>query len=964
MIKKEVGRVILLTGISGSGKSTLSKLLVEYLNTYGNRRAYLMDGDLIRSFLDNEKKYSPSDRKEVSKMIALAALTLTENNIDVIVANIAPFKETRDFYRRKFPNYIEVYLKLDLRVAIEKDVKGVYQDNLTQKEPNIVGLDIPYEEPDNPDVVIYPYKETVEESISKILSYIKANSPILGTKADTLSSLGSQLSFSNILPQVTVTYSQVVEDSDKIIEKIKEILKVETLIVRSSCNEEDSISLSNAGAFKSVLNVKCDRNEILESIKTVYNSYLEKKIKDPENQQILIQPMLQNVKISGVVLTRHKYSDSPYYVINYVNSSDTEAITSGKHGKILFINRSSDSDRYKNWKELIRSIKEIEALLSNIPLDIEFAIGESNEVFIFQCRPLLVEQIYHSLEKDANDLISELKERVRRYQALLPQVPGDTSILSDMADWNPSEIIGEKPNTLSYTLYREIITSRIWHEARNSLGYFDIVNGELMCSLAKKPYIDTRLSFASLTPNGITKETRSKLINQYLTDLKNNPKFHDKIEFEIVYSCYDFSLKEKLQKTNFLNSDEKEELSSSLHSLTSNILDNYSNLYNEDSERLGKLDNLLADVNAIFLDSKNYYENFQAAYLLIEGCRKFGCFSFARIARIAFIAHSLLNSLVEKNLISIEQKEIFLASIPTAATDFYNTLKLFNLGGISEEDFYQKYGHLRMNTYDISTKRYDQLDKSIWKINQEITSSSKDVFQFDENAINQVLIENKFSLNAKELFDFIKFSIQQREDSKFRFTKSLSQAIEYIAKGGELLGFGREEIKNCNLSVIYKLRNPEFKSIANIKDYLRNHIGEKKIERSVFDLLKLPPIIVSPDDLDYFELSEAKPNFISDKVVSGEIVFIQNNSKFEELDLKGKVVLIENADPGYDWIFTHNLKALVTKFGGVASHMAIRCSEFSLPGVIGCGELIFQKILNSPRVLVDCKSCYVKAIYE
>ena len=89
-----------------------------------------------------------------------------------------------------------------------------------------------------------------------------------------------------------------------------------------------------------------------------------------------------------------------------------------------------------------------------------------------------------------------------------------------------------------------------------------------------------------------------------------------------------------------------------------------------------------------------------------------------------------------------------------------------------------------------------------------------------------------------------------------------------------------------------------------------------------------------------------------------------NLSKFtlNDLNLKGKIVLLENGDPGYDWIFTRSPAGLITKYGGVASHMSIRCAEFGLPAAIGCGSL-FDSIKDSSTILLDCeknKIDYVK----
>jgi len=82
------------------------------------------------------------------------------------------------------------------------------------------------------------------------------------------------------------------------------------------------------------------------------------------------------------------------------------------------------------------------------------------------------------------------------------------------------------------------------------------------------------------------------------------------------------------------------------------------------------------------------------------------------------------------------------------------------------------------------------------------------------------------------------------------------------------------------------------------------------------------------------------------------------------LELENKIILIEHADPGYDWIFTKKPKALITKYGGVASHMSIRCYEVGLPAAIGCGEILYEKLLNASKILLDCENKQVISLID
>ena len=102
------------------------------------------------------------------------------------------------------------------------------------------------------------------------------------------------------------------------------------------------------------------------------------------------------------------------------------------------------------------------------------------------------------------------------------------------------------------------------------------------------------------------------------------------------------------------------------------------------------------------------------------------------------------------------------------------------------------------------------------------------------------------------------------------------------------------------------------------------------------------------------------PNYITKNVVTEDVVFLNSYRDIPNID--SKIVVIENADPGFDWIFTKNPKGLITKYGGIASHMAIRCGEIDMPAVIGCGEILFEKLKIAKRISIDCKNEKINVI--
>lgn len=162
--------VIWLMGISGSGKSTLANMLKKHLWQNG-KKSYIIDGDIVREFFDNDLGYSRQERMENIKRIILAAHVLDQNDIVTIVANISPVEELRQFARQKINNYNQIYLNKSFVISKKNDVKGVYKEHLNKTE--IVGVDITFEEPLNNDLVINVDEMQKEKSLDVIIQFLR-----------------------------------------------------------------------------------------------------------------------------------------------------------------------------------------------------------------------------------------------------------------------------------------------------------------------------------------------------------------------------------------------------------------------------------------------------------------------------------------------------------------------------------------------------------------------------------------------------------------------------------------------------------------------------------------------------------------------------------------------------------------------------------------------------------------------
>ena len=122
-----------------------------------------------------------------------------------------------------------------------------------------------------------------------------------------------------------------------------------------------------------------------------------------------------------------------------------------------------------------------------------------------------------------------------------------------MPDWNPAEIIGIKPKPLALSLYQELITNEIWSQHRKDYGYRDVSSNHLMANFFGTPYIDIRVDFNSWIPASLDKNLSEKLLNFYINKFIRNKILHDKVEFEILFTCYTPSTSKRID--NILKKD-------------------------------------------------------------------------------------------------------------------------------------------------------------------------------------------------------------------------------------------------------------------------------------------------------------------------------------------------------------------------------------------------------------------------
>ncbi|HEY9726596.1 MAG TPA: adenylyl-sulfate kinase [Chroococcales cyanobacterium] len=169
---QQSGVTVWFTGLSGAGKTTISRAVEQELKSYGYR-VEILDGDLVRQHLTKGLGFSKEDRDENIRRVGFVANLLTRNQVIVLVSAISPYREIREEVRQQIVNFVEVYVNAPLAVCEKRDVKGLYKKARSGEIKNFTGIDDPYEPPLHPEVECRTDLETLEESVSKVLSKLR-----------------------------------------------------------------------------------------------------------------------------------------------------------------------------------------------------------------------------------------------------------------------------------------------------------------------------------------------------------------------------------------------------------------------------------------------------------------------------------------------------------------------------------------------------------------------------------------------------------------------------------------------------------------------------------------------------------------------------------------------------------------------------------------------------------------------
>lgn len=753
-------------------------------------------------------------------------------------------------------------------------------------------------------------------------------------KAELLRFLQGRLSRSRLLPQSIIDFNTFEQSFEAWWNAAPSWTHSRQLMVRSNHVHEALGQPSFSGCYLSVPDVSPDSASVEAALRSVFDSYGEPASGD----SLFIQPMITTARWCGVISFRDRQNGAPYMLIEESAGSATNRITGGKQGQISLSRWLNDcppkgvpSARHRL---LVDALLEVAGIIGTKELELEYAFDHALLPIVLQVRGLASGNFAL-----ADQAFSEQLEVVHSHLVALFDDGAPVSpnrIYSVMADWNPIEILGRKPRPLALSLYGFFFTERIWTEARQVMGYADPGPGPLMHVVGGTPFIDVTQSFRSLLPASITPDEADAIVIPCLQDLRASPEHHDSVELRVIPNSYTATTFQALAQLNTkgVSHNLLQKLSSGLKTLTDGVF--------RPGGYLDTENDVLQEWVVRSLDSKTpvkpsvVHLNRHLAWL-----RQIGAPLFVRLARCAYMAVAQLEALVQRGVLDKPVYDAFFRSLQTVPSQ----LKAFN-----GDRWRMQLEHLRPSTYDIESPCWRDRPDWMRLLGNDDSSNVPDfaLTRKQQDAIQSLLINLDWDIDAKFLFRQCAKAIEGRELGKFLFSRYLSSTLEIIASLCAGLGLSRRQVSMLNLEQITRALGQE-QSPAVMNALINSSAASEQLYAGL-RRVALPDVLVHPDQVYGYTQSTSPAHFMGAGVIEGKpLVF----DKTRKQPLEGAIVALGSADPGFDFLFHSRIAGLVTCYGGVNSHMAVRCKESGIPGVLGVGPEIYQRLIKASHVVID-----------
>jgi len=695
----------------------------------------------------------------------------------------------------------------------------------------------------------------------------------------------------------------------------------EQVAVRSSALNEDGEFASLAGAFKTILNVPREAAPILAAIHDV-QSHGQAKLQEVFNllspaMGVVVQKMIDEPDYAGVCLSQgFGADDGAYMLLNFKQGLGDGLVSGATAGKQLRVLRSDAYRpevvaRFPFLPELVQVIDKVQPRYDGKPVDIEFAYKDG-ELHTLQARHFLAKNEVKSEQRQS--MLVAANEAQQHVEAA---VGGD--VLADMSDINPRELLGGNAKPLNISIFRHMFADRSVEAARAEMGYAPLHIG-LLREVEGKPYISLRASAYSMRPQGISESTYDKLVGIYQNDVAQNPDLQDKVEFKVY-------LTNARQVPEFMHKHGGQFTGAEQHEITS---------------ALEAFDNKLGErINSYCTSYEATMQGYQAKTAQLPGASlaqtldilQEGTTLFVKTARLAFYKKAYYD-----NVYGAEATAAALVGLDTPSERLRHDLLSYAKGDVSVGELSREYGHLRPGQMDVFAPAYRT------DIARNLNLASYSHMSADEIAA-QAPAKPRLPLHEDEAE--LRLLFAARENVKHEFMRAYDHLSGLVLAQGKALGLKPEQLGQLSLGdlVAYE-QDPSLKASL---------VAKATVPQNAQRLL-LPSVLTPQTDLRCLEVDTKKGTFFTQKQVEAMplVVTDDNLQQLTAAQVQGKILIMDHADPGYDFLLLYKPAGLITRIGGPASHIAIRVNEIGLPACIGSG-INPEGIDCSKTYMLDCQ---------
>jgi phosphohistidine swiveling domain-containing protein len=678
---------------------------------------------------------------------------------------------------------------------------------------------------------------------------------------------------------------------------------VTSVAIRSSAPHEDARQASFAGMYESRLNVAPTIDAILAAIAAIRTHAADKHVTASHYAKsrgmedilphidVIVQSMV-NAERAGVLLSHSPGAQDGYWLVSSTDGLGDSVANGSVNGGLIRVARGTPlTDITSSWLvQLIEAGMLIERAFGSMHLDIEFAF-ERGKICILQCRPLSEHvEMPRGDESVRLAYLSELTADIERAYA--------EDVLGDMIDINPAELLGGKPSTLEVSVFRYLFGDTVVERAREELGYAPLHVG-LIRVLGGKPYVSLRSSAFSLRPAGIPDDVYDKLVTVYCRKLNFDSALQNRVEFQVIAMRPGNKL-ERIMTAGGLDSQEKETVRSAFARI--------------DRGLAGMSYPLLCDLGGWKQAYESVCDSF-ANMSLADQLRhvRVGTHKFVQVARMAFYWRNVF----EEDHPGVRSDRLLHGRLWTRMTDLRSDLRAYHDGQLPRDEVVRRYGHIRPGQFPLFGETYG--DNPDYYLLGVPPGSEK------PRVPNPYELEDSLRKTARFM--------EAREDVKYLFARALS--LFASALRAELIRLGMDEAAASG--------HTWDELISGVRPMPKASKNPSVI---------MPEVLVRGTDLRVVRSSAATPTYVTSVRIAADLCILETPDA--HADVAGKIVLIRNADPGFDYLFRAGAAGIITQNGGPASHMCIRAVEMRMPACIGCGQQVYHQLSRARSATLDC----------